>query len=242
MDGSIGLFRQHSIRKESNMNKFILPLCVLLAVFSTNADAVRYRGGSRGGAEVEDILFIADTPLKADDGKPLYLGHKISSYKWMWLSFFVESQGLVLGVKGERAYAPLPEGEMLLLLQASKQLPDPLPDARLSFGQRLKGHFEWIVIITPFAVYFLLTRKMERVFAQYGLPRRINTDNGPPWGTGGQEALSALAVWLIRLGILLTRSRPLHPQTNGKDERFHRTLKAEVLQGRSIKFCVIAGR
>jgi transposase InsO family protein len=35
---------------------------------------------------------------------------------------------------------------------------------------------------------------LQRVFAQYGLPQRINTGNGPPWGTGGQEALSALAV------------------------------------------------
>jgi hypothetical protein len=28
--------------------------------------------------------------------------------------------------------------------------------------------------------------------------------------------------------------RPAHPQTQGKDERFHRTLKTELLQGRSF--------
>jgi len=35
---------------------------------------------------------------------------------------------------------------------------------------------------------------------------------------------------MIRLGIEVIHSRPYHPQTLGKDERFHRTLKAEVLR------------
>jgi hypothetical protein len=39
---------------------------------------------------------------------------------------------------------------------------------------------------------------------------------------------------LIRIGVGISHSRPLHPQTNGKDERFHRTLNAEVLQNRSF--------
>ena len=42
-------------------------------------------------------------------------------------------------------------------------------------------------------------------------------------------------VWLMRLGVRVTHIRPLHPQTQGKDERFHRTFKAEVLSGKS--FC-----
>ena len=33
----------------------------------------------------------------------------------------------------------------------------------------------------------------------------------------------------MRLGIGISHSRPHHPQTQGKDERFHRTLGAEVL-------------
>jgi transposase InsO family protein len=78
-------------------------------------------------------------------------------------------------------------------------------------------------------------RALQSAFERYGLPQRINADNGPPWGSAAPGALTALGVWLIRLGVQLTHSRPLHPQTNGKDERFHRTLKAEVLQGRRFK-------
>lgn len=66
-------------------------------------------------------------------------------------------------------------------------------------------------------------------FRRYGLPQRITADNGPPWGATKGEGLSALAVWLIRLGIRVSHSRPYHPQTQGKDERFHRTLKLELL-------------
>jgi transposase InsO family protein len=73
--------------------------------------------------------------------------------------------------------------------------------------------------------------QLTRTFERYGLPERINADNGPPWGTGCQ-GISALHVWLASLEVRLSHSRPAHPQTNGKDERFHRTLKAESITGR----------
>lgn len=71
---------------------------------------------------------------------------------------------------------------------------------------------------------------LMRTFRQYGLPQRITADNGPPWGVRRGEGLSKLGVWLVRLGIQLSHSTPYHPQTQGKDERFHRTLKREVLE------------
>jgi transposase InsO family protein len=68
-------------------------------------------------------------------------------------------------------------------------------------------------------------------FRRYGLPLCINVDNGSPWGEGPHYRFTPLTVWLARLGIRVSHSRPYHPQTNGKDERFHRTLKADVIQG-----------
>ncbi len=67
-------------------------------------------------------------------------------------------------------------------------------------------------------------------FERYGLPARMTMDNGSPWGDDSQH-YTRMDVWLMRQGIRVSHSRPYHPQTQGKDERFHRSLKAEVLQG-----------
>lgn len=76
-------------------------------------------------------------------------------------------------------------------------------------------------------------QKMSEVFETYGLPARINVDNGAPWGSPRNPGeITELSIWLVRLGIRISFSRPYHPQTNGKIERFHRSLKAEVLNGR----------
>lgn len=77
---------------------------------------------------------------------------------------------------------------------------------------------------------------LTQVFRQYGLPLRMNMDNGNPWGipSGQSRHLSSFAIWLVRLGIELSWSAPAHPQTNGKDERFHRSFQAEVVRGRAL--------
>jgi putative transposase len=68
----------------------------------------------------------------------------------------------------------------------------------------------------------------RRVFARYGLPDVLRTDNGTPFCGVGLAGLSRLAVWWIRLGIRLDRIAPASPQENGSHERFHRTLKRET--------------
>jgi putative transposase len=74
-----------------------------------------------------------------------------------------------------------------------------------------------------------LTRPgFERAFAEYGLPERVRSDNGPPFGGAGLGRLSALAVWWIRLGIVPERIAPGHPEQNGAHEQFHAVLKADT--------------
>jgi len=86
----------------------------------------------------------------------------------------------------------------------------------------------------------LVQSKLEQAFARYGLPDAILTDNGSPWGSDQQHRFTVLGTWLMRLGIEHIHSRPYHPQTQGKEERFHRTLKLEVIsrrQWRGLEHC-----
>jgi transposase InsO family protein len=76
-----------------------------------------------------------------------------------------------------------------------------------------------------------------KIFEKYGMPWRINFDNGTPWASAHIRGFryTEFSIWLVRLGIRVSFSRVRHPQTNGKDERFHRTLKAELLKEHYFK-------
>lgn len=111
-------------------------------------------------------------------------------------------------------------------------------------GEFMLGNQEYCypLTITDFASRYLLaceglktTKEVyafavfERVFKDYGLPRAIRTDNGPPFASPNSLfGLSKLSVWWLRLGIEIQRIRPAHPQQNGRHERMHLTLKKEA--------------
>jgi transposase InsO family protein len=71
--------------------------------------------------------------------------------------------------------------------------------------------------------------QLEAAFRHHGLPEAIYVDNGSPWGGGRPGQWTPLRLWLIKLGIKTIHSKPYHPQGRGKNERFHRSLAAEVL-------------
>jgi len=66
------------------------------------------------------------------------------------------------------------------------------------------------------------------LFATYGLPQRIRTDNRVPFASNALARLSQLSVWFIKLGIYPELIEPGKPQQNGVHERMHRTLKQEA--------------
>jgi transposase InsO family protein len=75
--------------------------------------------------------------------------------------------------------------------------------------------------------------QLTSVMQRYGLPDRMLMDNGPPWGSDAIHQHTWFTAWLIRLGVTVSHGRPFHPQTQGKEERFHRTLALEVLRSRA---------
>ena len=72
-------------------------------------------------------------------------------------------------------------------------------------------------------------RCLVETFRRYGLPQAMLMDRGSLWWTAWNGwGLTRLSVRLIEQGIRLLYGRVCHPQTQGKVERFHRTLGAEL--------------
>ena len=71
---------------------------------------------------------------------------------------------------------------------------------------------------------------MIRVFREYGLPFSFLCDNGTPWGVPMGTGFSRFEVWLMELGILTLHGRVCHPQTQGKEESFNRSMTRELLR------------
>ncbi len=82
---------------------------------------------------------------------------------------------------------------------------------------------------------------LEQSFYEYGLPKRVRSDNGPPFGSVGVGRLTQLSINLIQAGVTPEWINPGHPEENGRHERMHLTLQQEVANppARSLKEQII---
>ena len=70
-------------------------------------------------------------------------------------------------------------------------------------------------------------------FREFGMPDAILSDNGAQFA-GFKKGYTQFERWLMDLDILPIHGRIKHPQTQGKIERFHRTMKHELLKHTDI--------
>jgi transposase InsO family protein len=70
-----------------------------------------------------------------------------------------------------------------------------------------------------------VVRTLHRAAARWGYPEALLTDNGAIFTASYRGGEAAIEAELLSLGIASKHSRPYHPQTCGKVERFHQTLK-----------------
>lgn len=77
---------------------------------------------------------------------------------------------------------------------------------------------------------------IDDIFLERGLPLAIRSDNGRPFSSVTSIlGLSTLNVWFLKHCIDIEFSRPSHPEDNGRHERFHRTLKEDLLNNHKAK-------
>lgn len=97
-------------------------------------------------------------------------------------------------------------------------------DDHSRFAIRVVPHLSTANVVIPV---------FTEAFREYGMPESILSDNGAQFA-GFRKGYTQFERWLMDLNILPIHGRVKHPQTQGKIERFHRTMKQELLNHTSI--------
>ena len=97
-------------------------------------------------------------------------------------------------------------------------------DDHSRFAIRVVPHLSTANVVIPVFI---------EAFREYGVPESILSDNGAQFA-GFRKGYTQFERWLMDLNILPIHGRIKHPQTQGKIERFHRTMKQELLNHTSI--------
>ena len=90
-----------------------------------------------------------------------------------------------------------------------------------------------IAIVPKLSTENAVIPAFEAAFSTYGLPDSILSDNGAQFA-GFRRGFTQFEKWLMKLDVLPIHGRIKHPQTQGKIERFHRTMKHELLSREAI--------
>ena len=102
--------------------------------------------------------------------------------------------------------------------------PLDIMDDHSRFAIRVVPHLSTANVVIPV---------FTEAFREFGMPDSILSDNGAQFA-GFRKGYTQFERWLMDLDILPIHGRIKHPQTQGKIERFHRTMKQELLNHTTI--------
>lgn len=139
----------------------------------------------------------------------------------------IQRQGLVSEWRGKGAWSRFERARPNELWQMDHKGEYTLRDGRCVPLSVLDDHSRFAVGLSAQNSSSLVETEasLRGCFERYGLPQAMLMDHGSPWwSTTNSLGLTQLSVWLIEQGITLLYGAIRHPQTQGKVERFHRTL------------------
>ena len=99
----------------------------------------------------------------------------------------------------------------------------------------IDDHSRYLIKIKPFVrTANTVTPFFKEAFYEYGKPKSVLSDNGAQFA-GFRNGYTQFEKWLMNHDVLPIHGRIKHPQTQGKIERFHRTMKQELLNHNTFK-------
>lgn len=93
----------------------------------------------------------------------------------------------------------------------------------------LDDHSRFVIKIIAKPNTLGVTDSFREAFLEYGMPESVLSDNGGTF-RGLHGGFTSFEKWLMNHDVLPIHGRIKHPQTQGKIERFHRTMKEELLK------------
>jgi transposase InsO family protein len=111
--------------------------------------------------------------------------------------------------------------------------PDGTPGADVEILCFLDDHSRYALSVTCYRRVTgpVVVTAFQQTVADQGIPASVLSDNGMVFttrfagGAAGRDTINGFSAELDRLGVLQKHSKPNHPTTCGKVERFHQTLK-----------------
>ena len=110
--------------------------------------------------------------------------------------------------------------------------PIDILDDHSRFLIRIEAHTNTKNVVIP---------AFKAAFNEYGMPKSVLSDNGAQFA-GFRHGYTQFEKWLMCHNILPIHGRMKHPQTQGKIERFHKTLKSELLNHNTFENCFVADK